>query len=72
MMDGENIKDRRMLHDILARELKLPEWYGRNLDALHDCLEDFPEKPEIVIVNKEALEKHLGSYALTLEKVLQN
>ena len=26
------------MHDILARELNFPEWYGRNLDALHDCL----------------------------------
>ncbi|GAA5151263.1 hypothetical protein GCM10023340_29850 [Nocardioides marinquilinus] len=26
------------LHDVLARELGLPDWYGRNLDALADCL----------------------------------
>ena len=26
------------MHDILANELDFPHWYGRNLDALHDCL----------------------------------
>ena len=26
------------LHEILARELDFPDWYGRNLDALHDVL----------------------------------
>ncbi len=26
------------MHEILARELNFPGWYGRNLDALHDCL----------------------------------
>ena len=26
------------LHDTLARELRFPDWYGRNLDALYDCL----------------------------------
>lgn len=26
------------LHDTLARELEFPAWYGRNLDALYDCL----------------------------------
>ena len=71
ILDGEKIKDRRMLHEVLAQELQLPEWYGRNLDALHDCLEDFPEKPKFEIVNKEALEKHLGPYVLALEKVLK-
>ena len=26
------------IHDLLSRELCFPDWYGRNLDALHDCL----------------------------------
>ena len=34
------------MHDILALELNLPQWYGRNLDALHDCLTDLREESE--------------------------
>lgn len=30
----------KKLHQILARGLQFPEWYGRNWDALADCLSD--------------------------------
>jgi ribonuclease inhibitor len=30
-----------------------PEWYGRNLDALHDCLGDIREETVIVLLNWE-------------------
>lgn len=26
------------IHDQLSEALGFPDWYGRNLDALHDCL----------------------------------
>ena len=32
------ITTREELHDVLARELNFPDWYGNNLDALHDEL----------------------------------
>ena len=38
ILDFAAIKDEAALHDILARELRLPAHYGRNLDALWDCL----------------------------------
>ena len=33
-------KELPQLHEQLAQELCFPEWYGKNLDALHDCLND--------------------------------
>ena len=30
----------REAHDALARALDFPDYYGHNLDALHDCLTD--------------------------------
>ena len=32
--------NREQLHDALSEALELPEWYGRSLDALYDCLTD--------------------------------
>lgn len=68
ILDGEMIKDKEMLHDILADTLNLPDWYGRNLDALHDCLTDIREETEIRIQNESALADHLGNYASALKK----
>lgn len=31
------------LHDALALALDFPTWYGRNLDALYDCLTQLRE-----------------------------
>lgn len=71
ILDGEKIKDRQMLHDIFAEELELPDWYGKNLDALHDCLSEVQEETKILLVNKGLLQDHLGQYARALEKMLQ-
>ena len=38
ILDGAAIETPGQLHDALTEALGLPEWYGRNLDALHDCL----------------------------------
>lgn len=32
------LEDKAQLHEALARALDFPDWYGRNLDALYDCL----------------------------------
>lgn len=46
---ASQLTDKEVLHDVLAEELQLPEWYGRNLDALHDCLTELTDV-ELVLV----------------------
>lgn len=70
ILDGDIILNREMLHDTLAAALDFPDWYGRNLDALHDCLTDLTEETEIRIRNGHALAAHLGNYAAALKKVI--
>lgn len=70
ILDGNNITDKETLHDTLAGSLHLPDWYGRNLDALYDCLSDIQEETEIRLLHEEALENHLGNYARTLKKTV--
>ncbi|MCQ2431979.1 MAG: barstar family protein [Clostridia bacterium] len=38
VINCEKLRSRKVLHDYLEKELVLPEYYGRNLDALHDIL----------------------------------
>ena len=41
-LNGNDITNREQLHDALSEALELPEWYGRSLDALYDCLRICP------------------------------
>ena len=41
-LDGARVRTVDDLHDALAVSLALPAHYGRNLDALHDCVADLP------------------------------
>ena len=43
------------MHDILAKELDFPGWYGRNLDALHDCLTAICEETKITFLHFPSL-----------------
>lgn len=43
------------MHEILARELTFPGWYGKNLDALHDCLTCLGGKTHITFLHFSAL-----------------
>ncbi len=70
IIDGKLIKDREMLHGILADLPEFPDWYGRNLDALHDCLTDIQEEVWIHIQNEKDLTLHLGNYAAAFLNVL--
>ena len=47
-LDGNILADAAQVHDYLKEHLQFPEYYGRNLDALYDCLTDL-ENIEITI-----------------------
>lgn len=68
---GSEITEKEMLHELIAKELSFPEWYGNNLDALHDCLCDLAEPVVIRVKDFGALRDNLGGYADKLKKVLR-
>lgn len=70
VLDGEEIGNKEKLHEMLAEALDFPNWYGKNLDALYDCLTDGREETEIVLRNRELLRERLGRYAELFFKVL--
>lgn len=39
-LDLNELDSREKVHDALAAALGFPQWYGRNLDALHDLMEE--------------------------------
>ena len=38
VIDLSHADTRDSFHDAFVQALSLPDWYGRNLDALHDAL----------------------------------
>lgn len=72
VLDASKIRDRHALHRMLAEKLCLPEWYGGNLDALHDCLTDMAEPVELEIIHAEALDAALGGYARAFYRTLSD
>ena len=69
-LDG--IKDRESLHSRLQGSLMLPSYYGRNLDALKDCLTDVREDTELVVYGWDALSEAMPSYSAALRSVLED
>lgn len=54
-MDGKLIKQKG--HDYLVEVLDLPDYYGKNLDALYDCLTEID--CEIELINSNELDKDM-------------
>ena len=44
------------LHCALAESLNFPEWYGKNLDALHDALTEISEDVQLTLVHFDAMQ----------------
>ena len=42
------------VYDYLTKELSFPAWFGRNLDALHDCLTDIGAPTRLVLTGAAA------------------
>lgn len=72
ILDGQEMTSKKRLHDYLTVQLNLPDYYGRNLDALKDCLTTDFTAQTIEIIDAEAIEEHLGRYGNSLMRVFQD
>ena len=70
ILDGQAMVSRRMAHETLSTALNLPEHYGRNLDALYDCLTTYSTPVAIILENVQAMLAALGRYGVRLLTVL--
>lgn len=71
-LSGNKMTSREVLHTYLAKKLDFPSYYGKNLDALHDCLTERSTPLHITVTYTERLKKHLGGYSDTFLQVLQD
>lgn len=71
ILDGSAMTDRVAAHTQLAERLELPKWYGRNLDALYDCLTEIGTETEILLKDPAAVVDLMGKYGEALLATMQ-
>lgn len=71
-LDIKEFKDRKKAHLYLKKILNLPDYYGENLDALYDCLEEVVEKTVIEIPRGIQDKAYLGEYGKTMLQVFRD
>ena len=70
ILDFSNITTKEDLHEYIAETLDFPDYYGKNLDALYDCVTDLSQC-SITITGIDALYE-LGQYGMRIIKVFQD
>lgn len=68
-VDCRRLKERRSAHEYLEEVMNFPEYYGRNLDALYDCLLEVRECDIVLQYEKEACLE--GTYGERIIEVLE-
>ena len=71
ILDGKKMVSREEAHAYLKETFGFPEYYGKNLDALHDCLMERKDV-EIEVQHEEEMLASLGRYGELLMQVLDD
>ena len=69
IIDGRRMTSVEATHAYLQKTLRLPDYYGHNLDALHDCLTDLSRDVWIILINGDMMDAALDGYAEKLRRV---
>ena len=56
ILDAKKMLEKEKMYEYFAKKLDLPEYYGRNLDALFDCLCEINEPTLIKLKNEDTLQ----------------
>ncbi len=71
IIDAKDMPTPQALHQVLKEALNLPGWYGRNLDALKDCLWELGPV-ELCLLNAPLLSALPDAYGEKLFTLLED
>ncbi|MBP3200504.1 MAG: barstar family protein [Lachnospiraceae bacterium] len=57
VLDFRNVNNFEEVHNVLMKAFDFPEYYGKNLDALNDCLSEKNILDKIYIIRKRNIFK---------------
>lgn len=69
VVDLNGVCDRKGLHDRIQEALPLPDYYGRNLDALYDTLTEFGSGWKVVFTGCGLITESLPAYMDALKRL---
>ena len=69
ILNCEKLLQRKQAHLYLAEMLDFPDYYGKNLDALYDCLTEIRECT--IVLEGEAILRGSENYGAKVVKVLK-
>ncbi len=72
VLNAKRMPARDKAHAHLKKRLRLPKWYGNNLDALNDCLGEIASPTCIVLRHAPLLESMPDGYGMRLRGVLEH
>ena len=53
VLESKYLCDMEKSHDYLMKKLDFPDYYGKNLDALYDCLTDLRDVSIVINMSEE-------------------
>lgn len=69
VLDGRDMTSREAAHEQLYQRLSFPSYYGRNLDALFDCLTEIGYPVSVTVNHAADMQAALGRYGSLLLRV---
>lgn len=73
ILDFSGIKSLWQLHEYFKDVFELPDYYGRNMDALWDCLRcSFEEDTTIILKNLHSMPKDMHPIIPTIQELFQD
>lgn len=72
MLDGKKMTTPDAAHAHIAEMAGFPAYYGKNLDALADCLGELRPGTYVILMNDADMRRSLGSYADRLIDVFES
>lgn len=72
LIDLAGIAGKGELHEAIRSALSFPDYYGANLDALHDMLTEFGEGMQIVLSGAEKMDDAVSGYFEVMKDVFRD
>lgn len=73
LLDGRELTSCAAFHTRIAAQLHFPAYYGKNLDALYDCLTSLPAGSSLTFLHFADFRAHVGErYAARVLRVLKD